>query len=167
MQYVIIGGDGRQYGPVDLAQLKQWVTEGRVTWDSKVRNLDNGMNMKASNMPELDGCFAPTAHQHAAAVSGYMYLKPGARVGMKNPFGEFWTVLGLSIAGGIVSMCLGPFSLPFTLYAVYRAWEAMKDEEKLAGVAFAIAIIALIAALSMSALFIVIWVRGEAKPTPE
>jgi len=29
--YRIIGGDGNQYGPVTAEQLRQWVTEGRVT----------------------------------------------------------------------------------------------------------------------------------------
>jgi hypothetical protein len=28
--YKIIGADGREYGPVSLAQLRQWFTEGRV-----------------------------------------------------------------------------------------------------------------------------------------
>jgi hypothetical protein len=146
---MVIGGDGRQYGPVDLALLRQWVTEGRVTWDAKVRNLATGVQMKASNMPELDGYFPPTARQAAAAVASSMYQRPWTqRQVIKNPMGEFWTVTGLSLAGVISGFCLGPFSLPFTGYSLYRAWLAMKDEEQLAGVAFAIAIVAMVAHLA-------------------
>jgi hypothetical protein len=160
MQYMVIGGDGHQYGPVSLGELRQWVTEGRVNWDSKVRNLSNGMQMKASNMPELDGYFAPTAKQHAAAVSGYLYNRPGSKpADYKNPMGEFWTVFGLSAAGGISSCLLGPFSFCFSGYALYRGWLAIKDNEVLAGLAFAIAIVASLTSLAMTIVWIVVLSR--------
>ena len=34
--YKIIGSDGKEYGPISLAQLKQWLAEGRLNHESKV-----------------------------------------------------------------------------------------------------------------------------------
>lgn len=34
--YKIIGADGREYGPVSADQLRQWITEGRVSADTQV-----------------------------------------------------------------------------------------------------------------------------------
>jgi len=34
--YKIIGADGKEYGPITLAQLKQWVVEGRANAQTKV-----------------------------------------------------------------------------------------------------------------------------------
>ena len=43
ISFRFIGGDGREYGPVDLATLQQWTREGRVAravrvWDSRAGN---------------------------------------------------------------------------------------------------------------------------------
>ena len=35
--YKIIGADGKEYGPIDLAQLRQWVAQGRINGETKVR----------------------------------------------------------------------------------------------------------------------------------
>ena len=35
--YKIIGADQKEYGPVSAEQLRQWVTEGRVNAQTKVR----------------------------------------------------------------------------------------------------------------------------------
>jgi Domain of unknown function (DUF4190)/GYF domain 2 len=32
--YKIIGGDGREYGPVDAEQLRRWIIEGRADWQT-------------------------------------------------------------------------------------------------------------------------------------
>jgi hypothetical protein len=35
--YKIIGGDGKEYGPVDLAQIRQWIQDGRASAQTKVQ----------------------------------------------------------------------------------------------------------------------------------
>ena len=33
--YKIIGGDGKEYGPIDEASLRQWIQEGRLNAQSQ------------------------------------------------------------------------------------------------------------------------------------
>lgn len=48
-----IGGDGREYGPVDLATLQQWTREGRVTPGMRVWNSRAGNWLLAEQIAEL------------------------------------------------------------------------------------------------------------------
>jgi len=51
--FKIIGGDGREYGPVDLATLQQWAREGRVAGQTQVRDSRAGHWQPATQVPEL------------------------------------------------------------------------------------------------------------------
>lgn len=51
--YKIIGGDGREYGPVTLDELKGWVRDGRVGRQTQVLRSDLGNWMAASQFEEL------------------------------------------------------------------------------------------------------------------
>ena len=59
-QYSVVGPDGKEFGPVDLAGLQQWVREGRVLKDTRVRKND-GAAVMAETLPELAAAFAPAA----------------------------------------------------------------------------------------------------------
>src|SRR4051812_8859588 len=37
--FTIIGGDGKEYGPVSVEQLRTWMNAGRVNLDTKARTL--------------------------------------------------------------------------------------------------------------------------------
>src|SRR5271165_1187693 len=51
--YTMIGVDGLQYGPITLEQLKAWVTEGRVTGETKISRSDTKSWLPAANYTEL------------------------------------------------------------------------------------------------------------------
>ena len=36
--YTIIGGDKKEYGPVSAAEVRQWITEGRLNGDTLIRS---------------------------------------------------------------------------------------------------------------------------------
>jgi hypothetical protein len=58
--YKIIGADGRQYGPVSAAQIKQWIAEGRVESRTPVF-VDGAKDWNfVGLLPEFANCFAPT-----------------------------------------------------------------------------------------------------------
>jgi uncharacterized RDD family membrane protein YckC len=40
VNYKIIGGDGLEYGPVSLGEIKEWIRDGRVAWMSRVWRSD-------------------------------------------------------------------------------------------------------------------------------
>jgi hypothetical protein len=51
--YKIIGGDGREYGPVTVEQLKQWIAEGRASANTKVQALGRMDWQPLSAYPEF------------------------------------------------------------------------------------------------------------------
>lgn len=72
--YKIIGGDGNEYGPVDLEQIKQWLQDGRAGANTKVQPEGSTEWILLSEVPELaallgpgDATQAPPAFDPAAA----------------------------------------------------------------------------------------------------
>lgn len=68
--YKIIGSDGKEYGPISLEQLKQWVLEGRLNKQSKV--LPEGATdwRTVGELPELDVIMPPPPSNFSAAAAG-------------------------------------------------------------------------------------------------
>jgi uncharacterized RDD family membrane protein YckC len=52
-QYKIIGGDGREYGPVSLDELKSWIKDGRVAGATPVWRSDTSLWSPASQFTEI------------------------------------------------------------------------------------------------------------------
>jgi hypothetical protein len=57
--YKIIGGDGNEYGPVDLEQLQQWIRDGRAGAQTKVRREGSAEWQVLSEVPELAALMGP------------------------------------------------------------------------------------------------------------
>lgn len=55
--HYMIGGDGRQYGPVSVEQIQQWVTEGRATSQTLLR-VEGGEWKPLATFPEFVGVAA-------------------------------------------------------------------------------------------------------------
>jgi hypothetical protein len=72
--YYMIGGDGKEYGPVDAAQLRQWVADGRANAQTQVRPVDGGPYTALGAVPELTG--APSTPQPEPNYSSF--TSPGA-----------------------------------------------------------------------------------------
>jgi len=134
--FKIIGGDGNEYGPVDLATLQQWAREGRLARESRVWDSRTGGWQSALQVAELAGVFGAPAAAAAplplppAAVVTSMELanqvcQRGYRVAIGDWFsqgweffkarmgfalGACWIVFGLSFFISLVGMipCLGP-----------------------------------------------------------
>lgn len=51
MEYIVLGKDGKEYGPVDGETLSKWVENGRVFKDTKIRNA---LMMKWNEAGKLD-----------------------------------------------------------------------------------------------------------------
>jgi TM2 domain-containing membrane protein YozV len=55
--FYMIGGDGRQYGPVSVEQVKQWLVEGRATAQTLLR-AEGGEWKALATFPEFIGVAA-------------------------------------------------------------------------------------------------------------
>jgi uncharacterized RDD family membrane protein YckC len=64
--YKILGGDGDEYGPATLDELKGWIREGRVAGMTRVWRSDLGMWSPANRYTELH---EELARLHASAAS--------------------------------------------------------------------------------------------------
>jgi hypothetical protein len=53
--YKIIGADQKEYGPVSADQLRQWLTEGRVNGQTKVKAADALEWKTMADLPEFAG----------------------------------------------------------------------------------------------------------------
>jgi uncharacterized RDD family membrane protein YckC len=52
-QYKIIGGDGREYGPATLDELKSWIRDGRVSGATPIWRSDTGLWSPAAQYVEI------------------------------------------------------------------------------------------------------------------
>jgi uncharacterized RDD family membrane protein YckC len=58
MEYIVLGKDGKEYGPVDPETLKKWVEHGRVFKDTQVRNALMKRWNEAGTLDLLNESFA-------------------------------------------------------------------------------------------------------------
>lgn len=143
--YSIIGGDGREYGPVEKSALIQWAREGRVVATTTIIDQATGQRFAASQMPELNAVFNPGLAAGAGAYvpppgpqSSSPYGSPyGTPSGAYNPyssrpmgpppgFPNLNVYLGLSIASLVC--CGGLLAVPAIVYSANaRGKEARGD----------------------------------------
>ncbi|MEI7984435.1 MAG: DUF4339 domain-containing protein [Armatimonadota bacterium] len=147
MQYIVRGANGKEYGPIDLSTLIEWVRQGRVSPDTKVRNVTNGMLLNATHMPELNGMFlANQAMQATVISSGYLNSRT-----MPNQQADHWEdykfVITMSVLGMLLSLAIGYFAVIFNIFALKRAWEATRDQKPMAGLGFSLALLSMLAAI--------------------
>ena len=59
--YLIIGGDGKEYGPVTDADVRQWVAEGRLSAQSLAKAESDAEFRPLEKFPEFAAMFAAAA----------------------------------------------------------------------------------------------------------
>ena len=57
--FKIMGGDGREYGPVSESVIRQWVSEGRANGQSRVAAMGSEQWKTLAEFPEFADLFAP------------------------------------------------------------------------------------------------------------
>lgn len=57
VRYLLIGGDGREYGPVTAGQLQAWIHQRRADGDSRVRRHDSDEWTTLGEIPEFQSAF--------------------------------------------------------------------------------------------------------------
>jgi hypothetical protein len=80
--YKIIGGDGREYGPVSLAQLQQWRDDGRINHQTLIQPAGSTDWKPLSTFPELGATPPPLAPAPAYQASTGLEALIPARNGM-------------------------------------------------------------------------------------
>ena len=97
--YTIIGGDGKEYGPVTADQVRAWVAAGRANDDTQVKELGTIEWKRLGDHP----AFNPGAEPPLAAAGG-----PGAL-----DLASRWSRLGAKLVDGMLYvLCLMPIMRP-------------------------------------------------------
>lgn len=91
--YKIIGSDGKEYGPISLDQLKQWLAEGRLNKQSKVLPDGAADWRTIGELPELAVLTPPppppnfSAAGTATTIPNYLWQSIAITVCCCLPFG--------------------------------------------------------------------------------
>jgi hypothetical protein len=120
--YKVLGADGKEYGPIGLEQLREWVRLGRVVPESRVQEQPAGAGStsaewkRAADIPELQEVFAQLRGHSSPAGAGPAGTPPplpgagpasGAASGLEQKKGLAITSLVLGILSVV---CLGPIT---------------------------------------------------------
>ena len=66
--YTIIGGDGKEYGPITADDLRKWIAEGRLNAQSLAKAESDAEFRTLEKFPEFADAFAPNAHAAGRAA---------------------------------------------------------------------------------------------------
>lgn len=78
--YKILGGDGKEYGPVSVETLQQWINEGRANAQTQVQ-AEGGTGWTALGLvPEFSGAFTVAPPSVPGTISGGGGVPPGVKV---------------------------------------------------------------------------------------
>jgi len=107
--YTVLGGDGQQYGPVTLEQLRGWLAEGRITGETQIWRSDSPNWVAASALPELGLPPAVAAVPVAAGAAAPMHVPlPAAAADpellrrVKSGAGWFYWIAAFSIINSVL-----------------------------------------------------------------
>jgi hypothetical protein len=77
--YIIIGGDGREYGPVSGEDLRKWIAEGRLNAQSQVKAEGDAAFRPLSAFPEFANAFGAGAAGTIATIAPPSSQSGGSR----------------------------------------------------------------------------------------
>jgi len=108
MTYFVIGPNGAQYGPADLATLQQWARDGRILPQTELRDAMTGQSVRAAQLPSL--VFAPPPYSAQPHYSAY------PRAGFYDPISQS-DVTTAWICAVFGLLCCGPISVIGIVFA--------------------------------------------------
>ncbi|MBC8001323.1 MAG: DUF4339 domain-containing protein [Opitutaceae bacterium] len=104
--YKSIGGDGKEYGPIPLDQLKGWVAEGRIGPNSQIWRSDSETWSTASDLPELGlPANSPPVGPASIVSADLLALQNSSRSGAQ----WFFWIAALSVINTISAFSGGSF----------------------------------------------------------
>jgi hypothetical protein len=112
--YTIIGGDGKEYGPVTAEQVRSWMAGGRANLETKIRAAGDDVWKTIGDFPEILGG-APAPGATAAAAAGPTLFREVAKLDIISCYerswallkGNFWAFVGVSVLMSLFYAVLG------------------------------------------------------------
>ena len=136
VQYKIIGGDGREYGPASLEELKAWIRDGRAAGTTQTWRDDVAMWAPAASYVELadeigslrPGTFRAAALEEAIPVGFWARLAAYLvdMIIVSIIVGLVWSII--SLATGIKVPEFNPVPQPTDLEGLLQAFSAYIEQ---------------------------------------
>jgi hypothetical protein len=106
--YKIIGADGREYGPVTIEQLRQWIAEGRANAQTQVLAEGSSEWKRLFDFPEFAP--SPSIPPPADRLLGQTSVPPGQLVIARKP-GKLQAIAIMTLVMGILNILTGVYWL--------------------------------------------------------
>jgi uncharacterized RDD family membrane protein YckC len=149
--FSIMGGDGKEYGPVPVDQVKRWLAEGRANLDTQVRRVGEEQWRRLGDCGEITGNVPPVidhpVFDHPADVA------PESPVLASPALASRWLRLGAALLDELLSnfcalpgmIMLGPSALMLIFRLATQGRDALQDSdlEMLAGRSSALGVLVL------------------------
>ena len=74
--FIIIGGDGKEYGPVTADQVRTWINAGRASLDTKAKALGSEEWRRLGDYAEFSSPTGAPPLIHADHLTGGMAVTP-------------------------------------------------------------------------------------------
>jgi uncharacterized membrane protein len=87
--YTIIGGDGKEYGPVSAEQVRSWVAGGRANMETKVKEAGGDTWKTVADFPDI---ISPSS-AFAVPLGGAGILQEVAKLDIISCYERSWTLL--------------------------------------------------------------------------
>ncbi|MFM9873819.1 MAG: hypothetical protein ACKVQS_10190 [Fimbriimonadaceae bacterium] len=149
MEYMVIGPDGAEYGPANVDTLKVWVSEGRLTADSQLKNFATGQMMVANSVPGLFAAVpseVPYAHvPPPTAPAAYPRTTGNGFFDSIESSGVFWGIVARCAAALILFFVFHGLGMIFAIYAMVYAVQLKSAGSKYGVIALILAGITLVA----------------------
>jgi hypothetical protein len=111
LTYMVRGADGKEYGPVSLEQLKNWVEESRLKGEQEIKRSDMQYWAAAKAFEELGPMFPSSGSASAPAVmggsptAGMLTPQTAATIAhMRSGASWFYWVAGLSLVNTVMAL---------------------------------------------------------------
>jgi uncharacterized RDD family membrane protein YckC len=149
--FSIMGGDGKEYGPVPVDQVKRWLAEGRANLDTQVRRIGDEQWRRLGDCGEITGNVPPVidhpVFDHPADVA------PESPVLASPVLASRWLRLGAALLDEMIAdfcalpgmILLGPSGLMLLFRLTMQGRDALQDSdlERLAGMSNALGVLVL------------------------
>lgn len=135
MDFVVVGSDGKDYGPIAEDVLKVWVAEDRIRPDSTLKDFQTGRTLLAKDVPGLYGPPIQTpnyANPYSGTTSNYApqssYTAPTLKD--SSDMGPLWGVVLRCAAALVLFFVLQGLGLVFSGFALFYAIKAKSEGNK-------------------------------------
>ncbi len=144
---MVMGPDGKEYGPANVALLKQWGEQNRISPQTMLRDFQTGQTMAASSVTGIFDTVAPPAVSPDPYVSVYQRATTAVPLGYDSQDsgkGELIGSIVRSALGVLVFFLFRGIGLFLAAYAVVYAFRANSKGHRYGQLAIGISLLALV-----------------------